>query len=62
MSMREIIVEFMKQPKYKPMLKEELAISFKIDRKEQNDFFKVLESMEKEAWMVRSYNVTPTGI
>ena len=22
----------------------------------------MIESMEKEAWMVRSYNVTPTGI
>lgn len=56
MSMREIIVEFMKQPKYKPMLKEELAISFKIDRKEQNDFFKVLESMEKEGVILKARN------
>ena len=22
----------------------------------------MIESMEKEAWMVRSYNVTPTGL
>lgn len=56
MSMREKIVEFMKQPKYKPMLKEELAISFKIDKKEQKEFFKVLESMEKEGIILKARN------
>lgn len=56
MSMREIIVEFMKQPKYKPMLKEELAVAFKIDRKDQREFFKSLESMEKEGIILKARN------
>jgi ribonuclease R len=54
--MREIIVEFMKQPKYKPMLKEELAVAFKIDRKDQREFFKSLESMEKEGIILKARN------
>ena len=56
MSMREIIIEFMKQPKYKPMLKEELAVAFKIDRKDQREFFKSLESMEKEGIILKARN------
>lgn len=56
MSMREIIVEFMKQPKYKPMLKEELSVAFKIDRKDQREFFKSLESMEKEGIILKARN------
>ena len=56
MSMREIIIEFMKQPKYKPMLKEEIAVAFKIDRKDQREFFKSLESMEKEGIILKARN------
>ena len=54
--MRETIIEFMEQPKYKPMLKEELAIAFKIDKKDQKEFFKALEGMEKEGSILKARN------
>lgn len=56
MTMRETIIEFMEQPKYKPMLKEELAIAFKIDKKDQKEFFKALEGMEKEGSILKARN------
>ena len=56
MTMRDTIIEFMEQPKYKPMLKEELAIAFKIDKKDQKEFFKALEGMEKEGSILKARN------
>ena len=38
MSIREMIIEFMEEKKYSPMLKEELAVHFDIERRELEDF------------------------
>ncbi len=56
MSIRESIIELMEEKKYKPMLKEELALHFNIGRKDFKDFFKVLETIEKEGLIIRNKN------
>ncbi len=54
MSIRENIIEFMEQKQYKPMIKEELAIEFEIGKGDVKEFYKVLESMEKEGVIIRN--------
>jgi len=39
MSIREKIIELMETKKYKPMLKEELAVYFDIDKKDVKSFY-----------------------
>lgn len=56
MSIRERIMELMETKKYKPMLKEELAVFFDIDKKDIKDFYKVLESLEKEGIIIKTKN------
>ncbi|HEY8361996.1 MAG TPA: ribonuclease R [Tissierellaceae bacterium] len=56
MSIREKVIELMQTKKYKPMIKEELAVFFDIDRKDLKDFYKVLESLEKEGLIVKTKN------
>ena len=56
MSLRESIIELMKQAKYKPMLREELAIKFDIGKKDQKEFYKSLEGMEKEGLILKARN------
>ncbi|TJX14269.1 ribonuclease R [Tissierella creatinini] len=54
MSIRENILEFMENREYKPMLREELAIEFGIEKSDSKAFFKILESMEKEGIIIRN--------
>ena len=54
MSIRENIVEFMETKEYKPMLKEELAIEFGIEKGDTKEFYKVLEGLEKEGVLIRN--------
>lgn len=54
MSIREKILEFMEAKEYKPMIREELAIEFEIGKKDVKEFYKVLESMEKEGVIIRN--------
>ena len=54
MSIREKILEFMEAKEYKPMIREELAIEFEIGKKDVKEFYKVLESMEKEGIIIRN--------
>ncbi len=54
MSIRENILEFMENKEYKPMLKEELAIEFGIEKGDTKPFYKILDSMEKEGVLIRN--------
>lgn len=54
MSIRENIVEFMETKEYKPMLKEELAIEFGIEKGDTKEFYKVLDGLEKEGVLIRN--------
>lgn len=56
MSIRERIVELMESKKYRPMLKEELAVYFDIDKKDIKSFYKILESLEKEGLIIKTKN------
>ena len=56
MSIRETIVELMEEKKYKPMLKEELAVYFNIGKGEAKEFYKVLDSLEREGLIIRNNN------
>lgn len=56
MSIRETIVDFMKEKLYKPMTKEELTKTFGIGKKETEEFYKVLEGMEKEGIIIKTRN------
>ena len=46
----------MEEKLYKPMLQEELAEVFEINKGEVNDFYKVLNSMEKEGIIIKTRN------
>ncbi len=54
MNAKEKLVEFMKEKAYKPMLKEELSAIFSISKKEQSDFYKVIDEMEKEGLVIKT--------
>lgn len=56
MNIRENIVQFMEEKLYKPMLQEELAEVFEINKSEVKDFYKVLNSMEKEGIIIKTRN------
>ena len=54
MNAKEKLVEFMREKAYKPMLREELSAIFSINKKDQKDFYKVLEEMEKEGLVIKT--------
>ncbi|WP_313756995.1 ribonuclease R [Tissierella sp.] len=56
MSIREMIIEFMEEKNYKPMLKEELAVQFNLERKDLESFYKILEGLEKEGVVIKAKN------
>ncbi|WP_333657434.1 ribonuclease R [Tissierella praeacuta] len=56
MSIRELIIEFMEEKSYKPMLKEELAVQFNLERKDLENFYKILEGLEKEGVVIKAKN------
>ena len=56
MSIREMIIEFMEEKKYKPMLKEELAVQFDIERRDLGSFYNILEGLEKEGLIIKAKN------
>ncbi|CAK7056926.1 ribonuclease R [Tissierella sp.] len=56
MSIREMIIEFMEEKKYKPMLKEELAVQFDIERRDLESFYKILEGLEREGIVIKAKN------
>lgn len=54
MNTKEKLAEFMKEQAYKPMNKNELAKIFHVDKNQLKEFYKVLEEMEKEGYIVRT--------
>ncbi|MGF7056663.1 ribonuclease R [Brassicibacter mesophilus] len=55
MKTKEKIVEFMKEQAYKPMLSEELAQAFNIESSDYKDFFKILDEMENEGFIIKTH-------
>lgn len=56
MTIRLKITELMEEKNYKPMLKEELSIHFDIEKKDRQDFYKILEGLEKEGIIIKAKN------
>lgn len=54
MSIRENIIEFMEAKEYKPMIKEEMAVSFEIPKGDTKEFYKILDSLEKEGVIIKN--------
>ena len=51
---KDNILEFMKQDAYKPMLSDEIASAFQIDRGQYREFNRVLQEMEKEGLIFKT--------
>ncbi|EOD00754.1 ribonuclease R [Caldisalinibacter kiritimatiensis] len=56
MNTKEKIVEVMREQAYKPMLREELADFFQINRDEVKEFYKILDEMEAEGRIIKTRN------
>ena len=56
MTIRMKIAEMMKVDNYKPMLKEELAVKFDIEKKDRESFFDVLKGLEREGIIIKAKN------
>lgn len=54
MSTKEKIIEFMTEKAYKPMLKQELARVFSLEKEEEEELFKILDSMEESGQIIRT--------
>ncbi len=54
LTIRQKIIELMEDKYYEPMLREEIANTFQIDRKGEKEFFKVLESLENEKLIIKN--------
>jgi len=54
MTIREKILEFVNSEDYKPMVKEQLLVEFEIDYKEKEEFYKILDSLEKEGLLIKT--------
>lgn len=56
MSIREKIMEFINSKDYKPMIKEEILVRFRIDYGSRKEFYKILDSLEKEGLLIKTIN------
>lgn len=56
MSIREKIMEFINSKDYKPMIKEEILVRFGIDYDSRKEFYKILDSLEKEGLLIKTIN------
>ncbi|MFY9285892.1 MAG: ribonuclease R [Tissierellaceae bacterium] len=54
MSIREKIMEFINSKDYKPMIKEEILVRFGIDYGSRKEFYKILDSLEKEGLLIKT--------
>lgn len=61
MSIREKILDYMKQKEYKPMLKEQILIAFDLSKSDKDEFYKIIDDLEKEGAIIKSkdgrYNI-----
>lgn len=51
---RDSILEFMRQDAYKPMLPEEIASAFQVDKGQYREFIRILREMEKEGLIFKT--------
>lgn len=56
MTIREKILEFINSKEYKPMIKEEILTKFDIDLSDKKEFYKILDSLEKEGLLIKTAN------
>ncbi|MEW8973814.1 MAG: ribonuclease R [Tissierellaceae bacterium] len=56
MSIREKIVEFINSEDYKPMIKEELLVKFEMGTSDKKEFYKILDSLEREGLIIKTSN------
>ncbi len=56
MTIREKILEFVNSKEYKPMIKEEILAKFDIDSSAKKEFYKILDSLEKEGLLIKTAN------
>lgn len=56
MSIREKIVEFINSEGYKPMIKEELLVKFEMGTSDKKEFYKILDSLEREGLIIKTSN------
>ena len=56
MSIREKIMEFINSKDYKPMIEEEILVRFGIDYGSRKEFYKILDSLEKEGLLIKTIN------
>ncbi|HZJ99901.1 MAG TPA: ribonuclease R [Tissierellaceae bacterium] len=62
MTIREKILEFINSKEYRPMIKEELLARFDIDIGSQKEFYKILDSLEKEGLLIKTANERYTAL
>ena len=56
MTIREKILELVNAKDYKPMIKEEILTKFDIDVSSKKEFYKILDSLEKEGLIIKTGN------
>lgn len=56
MTIREKIIEFINSEEYKPMIKEEFLVKFDIDLEFKKEFYKIIDSLEKEGFIIKTAN------
>lgn len=56
MSIREKIVEFINSKDYKPMIREELLVKFEMGASDKKEFYKILDSLEREGLIIKTSN------
>ena len=54
MSIREEIISLMEEKNYKPLLKEEIAAHFNIEKNDAKEFNKIIDGLEKEGIILKS--------
>ena len=54
MKIKEILISFMKEQAYKPMSLKELSRIFGINKRDLNDFKKILDDMESEGLIIKN--------
>lgn len=56
MNIKEVLVGLMKEKGYKPLKKQDLAKIFDINKHQRKDFYKLIDQMEKEGYILKSSN------
>lgn len=62
MTIREKVLAFVNSKEYKPMIKEEILAKFDIDVSAKKEFYKILDSLEKEGLIIKTGKEKYTSI